>query len=118
MRSHLSEGICPCCTLYGWVRWWAHQDLNLEPTDYESADSLISPQRPWNGTLHATEIPQVSLLKRLYRPLAEQLLGAFDEASVGAYGKTFGLQHDAVFSPAFEVDHQAAGTWGGRDHCT
>jgi hypothetical protein len=20
-----------------WVAWWAHQDLNLEPTDYESA---------------------------------------------------------------------------------
>jgi hypothetical protein len=26
------------------------------------------------------------LFKRLNRPLAEQLLGAFDEASVGAYG--------------------------------
>ena len=20
-----------------WLVWWAHQDLNLEPTDYESA---------------------------------------------------------------------------------
>jgi hypothetical protein len=20
-----------------WLTWWAHQDLNLEPTDYESA---------------------------------------------------------------------------------
>ncbi len=22
---------------HGWEVWWAHQDLNLEPTDYESA---------------------------------------------------------------------------------
>ena len=31
------RGVCNENVLTVWVSWWAHQDLNLEPTDYESA---------------------------------------------------------------------------------
>lgn len=65
------------------------------------APNLVS-RLPWCRQKRAFPIPRIGakedaqiaippgsmrhLLKRLHSPLAEQLLGAFDEASVGAYG--------------------------------
>src|ERR1700686_5806596 len=69
-----------------WLAWWAHQDLNLEPTDYESAALTVelwarktqssistdlrqtSAPQPWLGSPKAESRKPNLVSRRLLRP--------------------------------------------------